>query len=264
MHCLVRLQMNRFFYILIPALLVWADPINAETISALPPCVASESFHNCHGLAEFDNGTSYEGEFVNGKPHGKGAATYSKGGKYYGEFKNGLRDGDGIYFYPNGDKHSGKWNQGKREGRGIYTFADGKIKIGVWFDGKFSGSLKSDGSDPSESGTEINETCKTTAKLQLDSSGYNGKIEIQLRKGNRPGSKLISTDSVNTAGKKEFHGICPGKYFFAFATTDSPTISITSYFNITEMTAIAHMTVFLSRTKTSDGSEVKKISRKDL
>jgi hypothetical protein len=56
--------------------------------------------------------------------------------------------------------------------------------------------------------------CDTTARLNLNSSGYNGKIMVELRKGNRPGSSLVSQDVIFTSGQRDFLKICPGRYFF--------------------------------------------------
>jgi len=106
--------------------------------------------------------------------------------------------------------------------------------------------------------------CDTTARLNLNSSGYNGKIMVELRKGNRPGSSLVSQDVIFTSGQRDFLNICPGRYFFAFATADSPTISITSYFSVESNIESAEMTVFLSRQKNSSGNKVQTISKKEL
>ena len=106
--------------------------------------------------------------------------------------------------------------------------------------------------------------CETTARLNLNSSGYEGKILVELRKGSRPGSSLVNQDSISTSGQRDFLKVCPGKYFFAFATADSPTISITSYFTIEDDIELAEMTVFLSRQKNSSGNKVQTIKRKEL
>jgi hypothetical protein len=106
--------------------------------------------------------------------------------------------------------------------------------------------------------------CETTARLNLNSSGYDGKIMVELRKGNRPGSSIVSQDVIFTSGQRDFLNVCPGKYFFAFATTDSPTVSITSYFTVDSDTELAEMTVFLSRLKNSSGNKVQTIKRKEL
>ena len=74
--------------------------------------------------------------------------------------------------------------------------------------------------------------CPSVATLNLESSGYKGLVNIELRKGNRPGSTLIANDSVNTRGTSIFTGICAGRYFYAFGTPNSDQVSTTQYFDV--------------------------------
>jgi len=113
-------------------------------------------------------------------------------------------------------------------------------------------------------GTQLGIACETTTRLKLNSSGYNGQILVELRKGNRPGSVVVNKDVIITSGQRDFPFICPGRYFFSFATADSPTISVTSYFNVESNLELAEMTVFISRSNDSKGSRVKTISKKEL
>ena len=41
----------------------------------------------------------YEGEELDGKPHGTGVKYYSNGDHYRGEWVNGLKEGRGIHSY---------------------------------------------------------------------------------------------------------------------------------------------------------------------
>ena len=52
-----------------------------------------------NGIGEHKDGkrTSYKGNFVAGKPDGKGVLTYKNGRKYVGDFKNGEFDGRGDF-----------------------------------------------------------------------------------------------------------------------------------------------------------------------
>lgn len=56
----------------------------------------------------------YEGEWIDGKPHGQGIKTW-----------------------PDGRKYDGMWNMGKPIGRGRKIYPDGRAKEGNWEDGKF-------------------------------------------------------------------------------------------------------------------------------
>jgi hypothetical protein len=239
--------------------------------SLLQPCEENKFKDKCYGEIKYDNGGKYIGEFINDKPEGRGVASYSSGAKYIGEFIGGFRNGEGTYYYPNGNVYRGQWQRGKRNGEGVLSLASGGTKKGIWSDGELLQPPQLPApinqlEDPVADASVINSTpvCSSVTKLILNSSGYNGNIEVQLRSGNRPGSKVIRQGVIFTSGIREFNGICPDKYFFSFATSDSPTVSVTSYFIVEQNTSIAEMTVFLSRSKTSQGNKVQVISKKDL
>ena len=52
------------------------------------------------GKKTYDNGETYEGDFVNGVRHGQGTYTWANGTVYIGEFVNGNPSGNGTYIYP--------------------------------------------------------------------------------------------------------------------------------------------------------------------
>ena len=49
------------------------------------------------GTDIFVNGDVYSGEYVNGKPEGKGQYTWQNGASYVGEFKAGMKEGKGKW-----------------------------------------------------------------------------------------------------------------------------------------------------------------------
>jgi hypothetical protein len=75
--------------------------------------------------------------------------------------------------------------------------------------------------------------CPSEATIDVQSSTYSGRYNIELRSGQRPGSKVVGTQSLNGNGSAVFSSVCPGKYFFAFGTPDSDQVSVTQYFNVT-------------------------------
>lgn len=108
--------------------------------------------------------------------------------------------------------------------------------------------------------------CPSVATLKLDSSGYQGVVNIDLRKGNRPGSVVIASDSVNTRGTSIFPGICPGRYFYSFGTPDSDQVSTTQYFEIINdgiRYSMPTITVVYTRAS-STGNKVGSAKKKDL
>jgi hypothetical protein len=73
---------------------------------ALPPCKGSYSkiaWTECVGTKKQYNGPhfvgdSYEGEFKEGRPHGKGEMRYLDGHRFVGTFEMGVRDGPGAEY----------------------------------------------------------------------------------------------------------------------------------------------------------------------
>jgi hypothetical protein len=61
------------------------------------------------GRLRYDDGSVYEGDLANGKPHGKGKLTYVYGGVYEGDWVNGEQTGIGKMTYPNGAVDQGRF-----------------------------------------------------------------------------------------------------------------------------------------------------------
>ncbi len=116
-----------------------------------------------HGQGKiiYENGTTYEGQWVNGKYegtgiytwdkgsfvgtwkngsyHGTGTMTWSDGQKYVGGFVSGKRHGKGTYTWGNGDTYTGDWLNGERTGQGSFTWANGDVYTGGFVNGKLDG-----------------------------------------------------------------------------------------------------------------------------
>lgn len=83
------------------------------------------------GKAECANGRKYEGEFKDGKFHGKGKLTFPTY-SYDGQWENGVLHGLCIYTDTDGRKYDGNYNYGRREGHGSYTHTDSSKYVGDW------------------------------------------------------------------------------------------------------------------------------------
>lgn len=93
----------------------------------------SDKKANGYGIAVFDTGSRYEGEWVNNLRQGEGAFYWPDGEFYKGEYDNDLRNGLGTYYWPNGEKYIGQWKDDQRNGEGIFYDKDGKIiTSGIW------------------------------------------------------------------------------------------------------------------------------------
>ena len=91
-------------------------------------------------LFTWENGSSYVGEWKDGKKHGQGTYTSGKGegegDKYVGEFKGGFKNGHGEYIWSNGDEYVGEYMDGLKNGHGTYTFLNGDNFEGEWKEGE--------------------------------------------------------------------------------------------------------------------------------
>ena len=104
----------------------------------------------------------YEGEVMDGQPHGKGKLTYEKskehkyqiffegtfkegrpingklqewdGSIYEGEFEELSEHGHGKITYKNGEEYFGSWHYGERRGEGSMIFSNGIEFKGHWHD----------------------------------------------------------------------------------------------------------------------------------
>ena len=77
----------------------------------------------------------YEGDYRDGKLHGRGVYSWADGGRYEGEWRNGNRHGRGTFTWADGDRYEGKWREGKPHGWGILSQTDGDVYEGNWTEG---------------------------------------------------------------------------------------------------------------------------------
>lgn len=97
-------------------------------------------------VADSDEDYVYDGELINGKPHGQGRMTYSSGEVYEGQFEDGLPSGGGTFLRQiDGGlsaQYTGEWSRGLKHGFGIETWPDGMRYEGEFRDGDSAGSGK--------------------------------------------------------------------------------------------------------------------------
>lgn len=66
-----------------------------------------------------------------------GIYKWNDGRSYQGQYLDDKKHGYGIYRWTDGRQYSGYWNVGKQHGLGVYLVAaDNRIKHGLWEDGK--------------------------------------------------------------------------------------------------------------------------------
>ncbi len=146
------------------------------------------------GSLKNQRGDRYEGEHLNGKPHGKGVMRYADGSVYKGEFRDGLPHGRGVYTHPDGERYDGCFLYGKKDAYGKLNFADGSYYEGDFKDGKMQGL-----------GTLYEKDTGWTHKGYFDNEQMEGKGESY--------NERTRERYVGSFHKGSSHG--KGKYYYA-------------------------------------------------
>lgn len=89
------------------------------------------------GYGEVGGASSYRGDFLAGKKHGKGIKVMPNGDGYAGNFSDDYRHGKGVYVWgPNtpwaGDRYEGEYQRDLRHGWGIFQWNSGDRYEGPW------------------------------------------------------------------------------------------------------------------------------------
>uniref|UniRef100_A0A8C5WAY0 MORN repeat containing 1 n=1 Tax=Leptobrachium leishanense TaxID=445787 RepID=A0A8C5WAY0_9ANUR len=95
-----------------------------------------------HGRGKFllKDGSYYEGEFMDGEITGNGLQYWaSSGNTYSGDFQNGEPHGFGVMQYKDGGKYEGEFVLGIREGHGLLLDRDGQTYKGGFHKNKKNG-----------------------------------------------------------------------------------------------------------------------------
>jgi serine/threonine protein kinase len=82
----------------------------------------------------------YEGQLLNGVPHGKGTAMYRSGMLYTGDFFNGRMAGNGKLSFPDGTVYSGQFQNNQYHGEGVLIYANGDTYAGPFRNGATTGT----------------------------------------------------------------------------------------------------------------------------
>eukprot|EP01034_Spumella_vulgaris_P030517 gene30517-37749_t len=82
-------------------------------------------------LTDVDDGLIYNGEWKDGKKHGKGEFYFDNGDHIEGLWMNDLAHGDCVAKYLNGNIYIGAFQNGVRSGQGVMTYSDGSVYEGL-------------------------------------------------------------------------------------------------------------------------------------
>ncbi len=94
---------------------------------------------NGFSTEDYPGGERYEGEFLDGKRHGRGTMYYPNGDRYEGEYVDGKRHGMGTMYYAAGGVYAGRWENSKKSGHGTFESANKDRYVGDFQDGAFCG-----------------------------------------------------------------------------------------------------------------------------
>ena len=91
------------------------------------------------GYGEVSGVSSYRGDFLAGKKHGRGIKVMPNGDRYSGEFSQDYREGKGVYVWGGstpwaGDRYQGEYHRDLRHGWGIFQWGSGDRYEGQWQD----------------------------------------------------------------------------------------------------------------------------------
>jgi len=92
------------------------------------------------GIQVFADGSIYEGQWKNSKPHGKGRLIHIDGDVYFGDWKEEKADGTGVYTHIDGSRYEGEWSRDLQEGKGKEFWPDGSNYQGEYHLGKKNGN----------------------------------------------------------------------------------------------------------------------------
>jgi len=115
---------------------------------------------------------SYSGQCKNGLAHGKGIA---QGVDHYeGQFIKGKPEGKGLYKWSDGTYYDGQWKNGMQEGKGKMVYRD-SVVTGFWKANKYQGEEQK----PAYKITRIRNVGRSTILKSIE-SGNGVKIKILL------------------------------------------------------------------------------------
>ena len=114
----------------------------------------------------FENGDTYVGAFSIAKNciDGDGNMIFNDGSSYNGDFKDGKREGTGTFKWKNGDVYTGGWKNDLMDGEGTLTYKNGDILKGTFKDGYPSGELNFTDKDDTWDTTWENGKCVKVEK----------------------------------------------------------------------------------------------------
>ena len=90
-------------------------------------------------IITYEDGSSYNGDLLDGLYHGQGTWTSAAGDVYAGTFVDGGFTGEGTAIWVSGEVYEGTWVDWVQNGEGAWTFAAGDVHAGTFVNGARTG-----------------------------------------------------------------------------------------------------------------------------
>ena len=151
---------------------------------------------------EYDSGDTYEGEMLDGKPHGTGTYAYKEAkASYTGEWVEGKRHGRGTHtLLKTGHAYCGMWENDEKEGYGEQTFDDGSKYCGGYHESMWHGEGKLEFADGGvyEGGFFESSYQGQGLMRYADGASYDGSFKA----GKRQTARKVNAIYINAAGDR--------------------------------------------------------------
>eukprot|EP00927_Polykrikos_kofoidii_P086963 TRINITY_DN9897_c0_g2_i1.p1 TRINITY_DN9897_c0_g2~~TRINITY_DN9897_c0_g2_i1.p1 ORF type:complete len:539 (+),score=59.72 TRINITY_DN9897_c0_g2_i1:99-1715(+) len=129
---------------------VMQEAVTNDPIESLPPSAAGTSQDPGEvATLTYPDGSKYQGQFLDGKRHGRGSWTLADGTIYRSQWCDDKRHGEGQETFPDGSRFVGTYVDGFRSGLGVMTWPEGSKYSGQFARGRANGEghlLRTDGS----------------------------------------------------------------------------------------------------------------------
>lgn len=92
----------------------------SSSIDTSTPVSPKDNLPDGDHTVEFPDGTSYSGQWRDGKMNGRGVLLWPSGDRYEGEWRDGAQHGQGTFAAADGSMYFGGWAEGQMEGQGVF------------------------------------------------------------------------------------------------------------------------------------------------
>jgi hypothetical protein len=164
--------------------------------------LSAQNDSNCTVAMDSIKGT-YTGDCKKGKANGNGKSVGIH--TYNGEFRNGLPEGKGKYTWENGDYYDGSWKKGQKEGKGeLHRFKGGKetLVTGYWRKDIYKGEY--------ENPYLIQNVTTEIGRVQVNNLNENDATITITVQNLRSGGSMASSIQTNTT--MTAHSVTRGSY----------------------------------------------------